>query len=82
MSTDRTYDRKNLPKTGWVEYRKKGTTRMMPVRGPFQVKTKEGLYCLPPDWEGFIALDKDGDPYPIALDVWAHSYERVDVVER
>lgn len=71
------YDRHNLPPAGWAEYRKIGTTRMAPAVGPFTVATKEGEYELPVGWQGFIALDTDGDPYPVAADVQARSYERV-----
>ncbi|MGH3985922.1 MAG: hypothetical protein ACRDTZ_01210 [Pseudonocardiaceae bacterium] len=70
------YDRDNLPDLEWIEYRKIGTTRMVPVTGPFTVVTKEGAYTVPDGWDGFLALDADGDPYPVAADVHTRSYER------
>jgi hypothetical protein len=71
------YDKDNLPPVGWAEYRKVGTTRMAPVSGPFTVATKEGEYKVPEGWHGYIALDADGDPYPVTADMHAQSYERV-----
>lgn len=72
-----TYDRENLPTGTWADYRQKATTRMIAVVGPFTVTTKEGQYDLPCGWEGFIALDTDGDPYPIEIAVQSRSYEPV-----
>jgi hypothetical protein len=73
------YDKDNLPTGDWVEYRKLGTTRMARVSGPFIVTTKEGEYEVPAGWQGFIALDSDGDPYPVLFDVHARAYERAEV---
>lgn len=75
----RRYDKDNLPPVGWAEYRKVGTTRMAPVNGPFIVTTKEGEYEVPAGWQGFIALDSDGDPYPVEFGVHARAYERAGV---
>jgi hypothetical protein len=72
------YTSTNLPAVGWEEYRKLGTTRMAPVIGPCIVETKEGEYELPDGWQGYVALDKDGDPYPIASEMQASAYERVE----
>lgn len=70
------YDHDNLPKSAdWKRYRKVATTKMTPISGPCVVKTKEGDYALPGGWRGYLAIDSDGDPYPIALDVHARSYE-------
>lgn len=71
------YDRDHLPEGDWADYRKRSTTRMIAVSGPLSVQTKEGAYQLPSGWEGFIALDVGGDPYPIDASVASASYERV-----
>lgn len=71
------YDRDHLPDQGWARYRKVGTTRMAAVAGPLTVQTKEGEYSLPDDWRGFIALDHEGYPYPVELEIHSQSYELV-----
>lgn len=70
------FDRDNLPQAGWVTYRKTCSTRMVPLRGPATVITKEGPYGLPPEWRGFLAVDPAGWPYPVDADVHAASYGR------
>jgi hypothetical protein len=68
------YDRDNLPTEGWGEYRKNHATRAVRVTGPFQVVTREGtLICE----NGWLALDTNGDPYPIAADVFDLTYDAV-----
>jgi hypothetical protein len=69
------YDRDNLPSGPWVEYRKVGTTRMVAITGPVTVETKEGEYPLPDGWQGFVALDTEGYPYPVDRAVHSRSYE-------
>jgi hypothetical protein len=73
------YDRDNLPPEGdFQEYRKRGTTLMAPLAGPAVVVTKEREYSLPDGWQGFLALDRDSDPYPVeARDGLPLSYEPV-----
>ena len=45
---------------------------MVRIDGPFTVETAEGpLRCE----DGWVALDTNGDPYPIAADVEAASYK-------
>ena len=66
-----------LPDNGWAEYRKITTTRMVPAAGPCTVQTQEGSYDLPDGWEGFIAVDNQGYPYPISAATHAETYERV-----
>jgi hypothetical protein len=39
------------------------------------VDTKEGEYNLPAGWEGRIAIDSEGDPYPIAKSEFDSIYE-------
>jgi hypothetical protein len=54
------------------EYRKKLTIRAMRIAGPFCVWTAEGvMYCD----DGWLALDVDGNPYPISNNVFHQTYE-------
>jgi hypothetical protein len=43
--------------------------------GTFTVGTREGLKTGEPN--GWVALDGNGDPYPIAADVFDKTYEAV-----
>lgn len=61
----------NLPIEGWREYRKKVTTRMVRIDGPFTVETREGPLTCP---DGYLAVDACGYPYPIAADEHALIY--------
>ena len=66
-----TYTRDNLPESGWISYIKRVPTEMIRIEGPFDVQTREGLmHCE----NGYLALDADGYPYPIAHDVQAATY--------
>jgi hypothetical protein len=59
----------------WPEFRKKVTTRMLRIKGPFTVETSEGpLICQ----DGWLAVDARGYPYPIADDEKELIYEEVD----
>jgi hypothetical protein len=71
----RMFDRMNLPEEdGFKVYRKKTLVRAMRVEGPFTVATREGaLLCE----DGYLALDEDGWPYPIAAPVFEKTYEEV-----
>ena len=75
----KTYSKDNLPVP--VElmalHRKTALTPMVMVDGPFTVVSKEGQYDLPDGWRGFVAVDKSGHPYPIALDDYHKTYEAV-----
>lgn len=44
--------------------------------GTFTVGTREGLKTGEPD--GWVALDNNGDPYPIAADIFASTYEKAE----
>lgn len=63
----------------WVRYRKRDTTPISPLielhERAMVVDTKEGEYKLPVGWRGRIALDADGDPYPIEESVFQRTYE-------
>lgn len=67
-----------LPTSGWSEYRKVGTTKMVPISGPCTVVTQEGPYQLPLGWTGYLALDAKGYPYPVESSIHDKSYELVD----
>lgn len=70
-----TFSTQHLPNGTWREYRKKVTTVMVRIDGPFTVETSEGpLRCE----DGYLALDARGYPYPIAADEQALIYELVD----
>jgi hypothetical protein len=60
---------------GWGEFRKTQTTKAVRIDGPFAVVTREGELTCP---DGWLALDNNGDPYPIADDVFQAIYERVE----
>lgn len=59
-------------------YRKISTTEMV---GPITlsqataVATNEGDYMLEAGWEGYIALDNDDMPYPVAKHIHEATYE-------
>lgn len=56
-------------------YKKKVTTKAMRIDGPFAVKTREGeLTCQ----DGYLAVDSEGYPYPIAKSEFEAIYEKVD----
>lgn len=49
--------------------------RMFRVKGPCRFVTIDGVWSdLPEDWEGFVAVDADGYPYPLHVEVHAKSY--------
>jgi hypothetical protein len=72
-----TYDKDNLPcpLEEMPLHRKTWLTPMVPVLGPFTVVTQEGPVELPDGWEGFVAVDRAGYPYPVALDEDRETYE-------
>jgi hypothetical protein len=67
------FSKDNLPPGDWQEYRKRGTTKMLRIIGPFAVQTPEGrVEC----WDGYLALDAEGYPYPVSKTVHEASYDR------
>lgn len=68
------YTRDSLDGLKFEEYAKRGTTSLAPVVGPCRVSGKQGLVELGEGWTGYIALDADGDPYPVELDVAERTY--------
>lgn len=69
-----TYDRDHLPAEGWSNWRKTTATRMTPITGPCDVVTQEGPISVPDGWQGYLAIDSGGYPYPVAADVHAATY--------
>ena len=63
------------PPDEFKEYTKKGTTRAVRIHGAFVVETREGTMTCE---DGYLALDKNDDPYPVAADVFEAIYEEVD----
>jgi hypothetical protein len=68
------YTKETLPTGGWRSYRKLLPTQMKRIDGPFQVETKEGVVICS---DGYLAIDADGYPYPIASEIMAKAYEPV-----
>lgn len=67
----------------WPVYKKKAATPALHIEeftstGEVTVETKEGEYILPDGWDGYIAVDPDGDPYPIEGKVFKEVYEPID----
>lgn len=75
-----TYDRDHLPPTNdprWEEWRKKPVTvRMMPIHGPATIITVDAPTTVPTGWEGWLAIDAAGHPYPLHKNVQAVMYEK------
>jgi hypothetical protein len=71
------YKRDNLDKVEpyFEEYRKKVLTKAARIKGPFQTLTREGtLECQ----DGYLAVDSEGWPYPIAKSEFEAIYEKVE----
>lgn len=69
---DQHFTREHLPPSEeFHEFAKQGVTLLARVNGPFSCETKEGLVTCR---DGWLALDADGDPYPVADDVFRKSY--------
>lgn len=60
---------------GWGLYRKVRNTKAMRILGPFIVETREGVISCP---DGYLALDSEGYPYPIAREEFEKIYVPVD----
>ena len=57
------FSKENLPMGKWNTYQKKRDTLAIRMNGPFQTKTLEGTLTCD---DGYLALDSDNNPYPIA----------------
>jgi len=64
-------DVKDAPDS-WPAWRKVAVTHAKRIEGPFQTETREGLLVCP---DGYLAVDPDGFPYPIARSVFEDIYE-------
>jgi len=50
---------------GWRKFRKKDVVLAVRIEEPFVVETKEGdVVC----WDGWLAVNGSGVPYPIAVE--------------
>ena len=67
------FTRDSLPLGEWQTFRKLGTTKMVRVNGPFACTTIDGNVVICQD--GWLALDPQGHPYPVAAAVHEDSYE-------
>jgi hypothetical protein len=71
-----TFDAHHLPAQPYELYRKLLPTRMWRIDGPFTCLTIDGNWATCKD--GWLALDAQGHPYPIASTEQACNYESVD----
>jgi hypothetical protein len=77
-----TYGINSLPDTDWQEFVKATPTRMCRVAGPCTIYTLEGPLDMPTGWEGWLAIDSKGHPYPIDAEVQASTYRPADADQR
>lgn len=69
------YTRDDLPSGKWRFYRKRRDTLAIHIDRPFWVETREGtLTCS----DGYLALDSENYPYPIAKDEFEKIYTPVE----
>lgn len=69
------FDETCLPDEPSRMYTRSVPTEAWRIHGPFAVKTPHGVvYCE----DGYLALDVDGHPYPIACEVFYQSFELKD----
>lgn len=61
----------------WPRWRKRHLTPAIRVEGPFKVETREGTLECP---DGWLAVDSEGFPYPIADSEFRRIYEPVEPV--
>ena len=72
------YTKDNLPPKPWTKYRKVRLTEAVHIIGPFEVETREGVLSCP---DGYLAIDSEGWPYPIAFDEFHKIYEAQTTVQ-
>jgi hypothetical protein len=68
------FTKDNLGHLFYDEYTQTTPTKMIRINGAFEVDTKEGVMSCK---DGWLALDADGDPYPIDAKVQAKTYAKV-----
>lgn len=67
------YNRNNIPIGHMARFdRKVLFVEATRIDGPFTVETREGPLDCP---DGYLAVDVNGDPYPIARDVFEKIYD-------
>lgn len=71
-ATDDTFTADNLPEGDWAAFRKTEPIEALRMDGTFTVETREGVVECD---DGWLALDSDGFPYPIAADEFENVYE-------
>lgn len=59
----------------WQAHARKTPARMMPWQGAAVVVDKQGTYQLADDFNGYIAVDEDGDPYAVSQDEYDADYQ-------
>ena len=69
-----TYSATEMPPedANWGEFARVGTTRAIRITGPFQVVMHDGTPTAIED--GWLAIDADGQPYPITDSVFQKAY--------
>jgi hypothetical protein len=83
MPNPRLFTRENLNEQsqnqspGFLPFRKKQVTWMMRVPTAFKVVTQHGVVECDGGW---VAVDEEGWPYPIAVSVQAKAYEAAEDV--
>lgn len=74
-ATHPVYTAANLPRSGWLWFRSRLATRMVPIGGPATVHTSDGPVTLPVGWRGYLMVDPTGNPMPIADGAHRAAYE-------
>lgn len=69
------YHRGEMPSGAFGEFRKVAFTKAIRIFGPFTVQTREGILSCE---DGWLAIDANGWPYPIADDEFRLIYEPTD----
>lgn len=59
----------------WYAARKTALTPVVRIHGPATIDTQEGRWQLSPAWEGYLAVDRAGYPYPIEAAEFGRTYE-------
>jgi hypothetical protein len=67
------YSRENLPNGTWFFYKKTNPIKVTRIIGSFSVVTREGVLTCE---DGYLAIDSDGFPYPIACDEFENIHEK------
>jgi len=71
------YGINSLPEYGWEKFTKVALTPMQRISGPCTIYTLEGPLDMPTGWEGWLAIDAEGHPYPIDQKIHEKTYRKV-----